>query len=111
MADKPTVTPWTHAEPPSEGVVRRLLLAESLSPIRWSNRPGEKYPVHTHAYAKVLVVVQGSITFTLPETGETFTLRSGDRLELPAGVAHGALVGAQGVACLEAHQHLLESLL
>ena len=28
----------------------------------------------------------------------------GDRLEIPAGVAHDALVGKQGVACLEAHR-------
>jgi hypothetical protein len=27
----------------------------------------------------------------------------GDRLDLPAGVLHAALVGEQGVVCLEAH--------
>ena len=28
----------------------------------------------------------------------------GDRLELPAGVAHNASVGPEGVVCLEAHR-------
>ena len=28
----------------------------------------------------------------------------GDRLDLPAGTAHDAVVGADGVACLEAHR-------
>jgi hypothetical protein len=27
----------------------------------------------------------------------------GDRLDLPAGVRHSAIVGPQGVTCLEAH--------
>lgn len=30
-------------------------------------------------------------------------LAAGERLELPAGTAHGATVGAAGVTCLEAH--------
>ena len=30
-------------------------------------------------------------------------LAAGDRLELPAGTAHDAIVGPNGVVCLEAH--------
>jgi hypothetical protein len=30
-------------------------------------------------------------------------LRDGDRLDLPAGVDHDAVVGPAGVTCLEAH--------
>ena len=37
------------------------------------------------------------------DTGDKVTLNTGDRLELPAGVTHDAVVGKQGVACLEAH--------
>jgi quercetin dioxygenase-like cupin family protein len=104
MNKKPTVIPWNHDEPPSEKVVRGLLLAEGLAPIRWSNRPKERYSTHAHEYDKVLVVVQGAITFGLPDVGEEITLKPGDRLELPAGIAHNAVAGAQGVACLEAHR-------
>ncbi len=105
MSKQITVIPWRHQEPPSEKVARRLLLEEGLSPIRWSNRPKEQYSTHTHDYDKVLVVVQGSIIFSLPDSEKEITLNLGDRLELPAGVAHKAIAGPQGVACLEAHRH------
>ncbi len=104
MSMQITVIPWSQDEPPSEKVVRRLLVEEGLSPIRWSNRPKDRYSTHTHDFAKVLVVVQGSITFGLPDTEEEVILNLGDRMELPAGVAHNALVGPQGVACLEAYR-------
>jgi hypothetical protein len=32
------------------------------------------------------------------------TLNAGDRLELPAGTLHDAIVGPRGVVCLEAHR-------
>lgn len=69
--------------------------------ISWSNGPGETYSDHRHDYDKVLTVEAGSISFTLPDG--SVLLRSGDRLELPAGTAHGALVGPDGVRCLETH--------
>ncbi len=104
MSKQISVTSWSHDELPSEKVVRRLLLEEGLSPTRWSNRPKDRYETHAHDYDKVLVVVQGSITFGLPDTEEEITLNQGDRMELPAGVAHNAIAGPQGVACLEAHR-------
>jgi quercetin dioxygenase-like cupin family protein len=62
------------------------------------------YAAHEHAYDKVIYCVSGSITFGLPESGESVTLEPGDRLELPAGIRHSALVGDKGVYCLEAHR-------
>lgn len=52
---------------------------------------------------KVIYVVRGSITFDLPATGVRLVMRAGDRLDLAAGVAHDAVVGAAGGVCLEAH--------
>ncbi len=52
----------------------------------------------------MIYVLRGSITFGLPESGERLTLHPGDRLDLPAGVQHDAVVGPQGVACLEAQR-------
>lgn len=69
----------------------------------WSNGPSDQYPPHEHAYDKALVAVAGSITFTLPGTGDEAELRAGDRLDLPAGTPHGAVVGPDGVRCVEAH--------
>jgi quercetin dioxygenase-like cupin family protein len=79
------------------------LEGEGLSYYRWSNAPGDVYSAHTHPYHKVIYVVQGSITFSLPNQGRDVTLHVGDRLDLPPGVTHNAIVGPRGVACLEAH--------
>ena len=79
------------------------LLSEGLRPDRWSNGPGDRYAVHDHDYDKVIVVERGSIVFGLPDTGQSVALEAGDRLELPAGTRHDAVVGDRGVGCLEAH--------
>ena len=98
------VQPWAREEAPTEAAMRRILRAEGLQAYGWSNMPGDVYTVHSHPYHKVIYVVKGSITFGLPDTGERVALRVGDRLELPVGVAHDAVVGSEGVVCLEAHQ-------
>jgi len=79
------------------------LRAEHLDPGAWSNGAGVRYGAHEHGYDKVLVCARGSITFGLGVGGEAVQLRVGDRLELPAGTAHDAVVGPDGVTCLEAH--------
>lgn len=104
MSTEVVVIPWEQEDTPSEKPIRQLLLDEGLSPYRWSNRPRDTYNAHVHEFHKVLYVVQGSITFSLPDSDQEITLGIGDRLELPAGVAHSAVVGAQGVACIEAHR-------
>jgi quercetin dioxygenase-like cupin family protein len=79
------------------------LQREGLAPAPWANRPGDRYGAHAHGYDKVLAVERGSIRFGLPGRGDGIDLEAGDRLELPAGVEHDALVGPDGVVCLEAH--------
>lgn len=83
--------------------LRAQLRDQGLEPSSWSNGPGDRYGAHAHDYDKVLVAAAGSITFELPELDERIDLRTGDRLDLPAGTLHGALVGTDGVTCLEAH--------
>jgi quercetin dioxygenase-like cupin family protein len=78
------------------------LAAEGLDASRWANGPGDRYPAHEHGYDKVIVVEGGSITFMLAD-GSAIAVASGDRLELPRGTVHAAVVGAAGVTCLEAH--------
>ena len=78
------------------------LRTEGLAPAPWSNGPGDRYGAHRHDYDKVLVVERGSIRFGLPDRAEAFDLAEGDRLDLPAGTSHDALVGPDGVTCLEA---------
>ena len=76
--------------------------AEGLEPYAWQNDPGYVYAPHQHPYHKVLYCARGSIRFDLPEEGRSVQLVAGDRLDLPAGTAHGAVVGPDGVLCLEA---------
>jgi quercetin dioxygenase-like cupin family protein len=86
----------------SDEMMRRLA-AEGLDATAWSNGPGDRYAAHQHGYDKVIVVRQGAIRFGLPATATPIDLDPGDRLELPAGTRHDALVGPNGVTCLEAH--------
>jgi quercetin dioxygenase-like cupin family protein len=81
--------------------LRARLIEEGLVPGGWSNGPGERYASHDHAYDKVIVVSAGSIRFGLMDG--IVDLAEGDRLELLAGTSHDAIVGTDGVTCLEAH--------
>ncbi len=90
--------------PPTETAPGERLLREGLAPTRWSNGPHAVYGVHDHPYAKVLVVVSGRITFTLHHPHRVRAMKPGDRLDLPPHTPHSAVVGAEGVVCLEAHR-------
>jgi uncharacterized protein YjlB len=84
------------------GDVAVRLRAEGLDPSPWSNGPGDRYGGHSHGYDKVIAVARGSIVFGTSTAGPV-SLAAGDRLELPAGTTHDAIVGPDGVTCLEAH--------
>ncbi len=102
--DRVEVIRWADEKLPDEALLRSILADEDLHPYVWSNGPDDVYGAHSHSFHKVIYVVRGSITFGLPDSGDKVTLNTGDRLELPAGVTHDAIVGNQGVACLEAHR-------
>ena len=67
----------------------------------WSNGAGDVYAPHSHSYEKVLYCVDGSITFVLEKDGRRLELNAGDRMVLPAGTVHSAVVGAGGCTCIE----------
>jgi quercetin dioxygenase-like cupin family protein len=98
------VTPWPEDTIPTRDELWKNMVAERLSPYSWSNGPHDVYHAHSHGYDKVIYVVSGSITFSLPEIDRKITLKQGDRLDLPKGVVHDALVGPNGVVCLEGHK-------
>ena len=83
-----------------EAEVERRLRAEAVHCYQWSNRPGALYAVHDHPYRKILYVASGSITFT-PAGQHRVEMQAGDRIDLPAGTPHGAVVGKDGVVCWE----------
>ena len=89
--------------PLTEASLHDQLTSEGLHPTRWENGPQFAYGVHDHPYGKVLVVVSGSITFTIDSGQRVVRMQPGDRLALPPRTPHSALVGPDGVVCLEAH--------
>lgn len=98
------VQEWNREDTPSQEKIQRMMAEEGLSPYQWSNAPGDVYGAHSHGYHKVIYVVEGSITFGLPDREEKVPLQAGDRMDLPAGIRHDAVVGPNGVVCLEAHR-------
>jgi quercetin dioxygenase-like cupin family protein len=96
---------WPHTDPLPEEEVVNFFNARGLSHSRWSNGPGDRYAVHSHPYRKTLFCLEGSITFSLPDAGRDLELRRGDRLILPPGTRHGAVVGPDGVTCIEAGEN------
>jgi quercetin dioxygenase-like cupin family protein len=77
------------------------LRGEASDCYSWSNGPGDRYAAHSHDYEKVLYCVNGSITFVLEGQVRRLELKRGDRMVLPAGTSHSAVVGPQGCTCIE----------
>jgi quercetin dioxygenase-like cupin family protein len=80
------------------------LRAEASGVYSWSNGPGDRYAAHSHGFEKVLYCVDGSITFALEHEGKQLQLKPGDRMVLPAGTVHSAVVGPAGCTCIEGHR-------
>lgn len=105
MENSVYVTAWAGPEIPTEAAIVAVLDAEGLSYERWSNGPLDVYFAHSHPFHKIIYVVSGAITFTLPKDGVHLTMKVGDRLNLPAGTIHEAVISTLGVTCLEAHYY------
>jgi quercetin dioxygenase-like cupin family protein len=86
--------------PPHAQQIEKRIRDEARDVYGWSNGPGDRYPQHAHSYNKLLYCTSGSIDFTLSD-GRTLSLHAGDRMLLPAGTSHGAIVGPEGCACVE----------
>lgn len=103
MENAARVTHWSRPEIPTESAIRAVLDADRLRYDEWSNGPLDVYFAHSHPYHKAIFVVAGAITFALPKDGVHFTLQVGDRLDLPAGTIHEAVISTLGVSCFEVH--------
>ncbi len=86
--------------PTSDDLMKRLQ-SEASNCYSWSNGPGDRYAAHRHGYEKVLYCVNGSITFVLEGEGRRLQLGPGERMVLPAGILHSAVVGTAGCTCIE----------
>lgn len=60
----------------------------------WTDEPGRDYKGHFHKGRVSFYVVSGSISVTID--GVHFTVRKGERLNVPPGVPHTGKVGVEG---------------
>jgi quercetin dioxygenase-like cupin family protein len=90
-----------HEGPVDDPAILAAFARERLTAHRWSNAPGDIYAPHHHAYHKVLYCLRGSVTFRI-STGDDIAVTPGDRLDIEPGTEHAAIVGPEGVECIEA---------
>ena len=101
-SEQPSVSRWMDPEGNDETALMDMLAQEGIRGMTWSNGPGDRYAAHSHPYNKTIYVLEGSICFVIPGERQ-LELSAGDRLDLPAQISHSAVVGSQGVRCLEIH--------
>jgi mannose-6-phosphate isomerase-like protein (cupin superfamily) len=75
-----------------------------VEPQAWSNGPGDRYASHEHAFTKLLVCAEGSITFLVGADEVPVELEAGQGFELPPQTRHAAVVGPAGCTCVEGHR-------
>ena len=70
-------------------------LKEENFPIvyEWHDEPGTIYPEHSHQGHVTFFVVYGSVTFS---GGINQVVSAGERIDVPVGVKHSALVSPDG---------------
>lgn len=59
----------------------------------WTDAPDTVYDDHAHQGRVVFYVTRGSVTF---DGGITQTVSAGERINVPVGVHHTAIVGPEG---------------
>lgn len=96
------LTRWSGGQHPTIASVTRLLKNEGLRPHMCANMANYRYAVRSHGYDKVLYVIDGSVEIILPDSNQRAQLRTGDRLDIPAGIRYGTIVGQSGAKCIEA---------
>lgn len=60
----------------------------------WDDPAGTEYPLHAHKGKVSILVTDGSCVFKI--NGEEIALSANERLDIPVGVEHTAVVGQEG---------------
>jgi len=95
------VVRWTKAKKPTLEELKKNLKAQGIESELYSDRPGTKYGRHKHPFDDFVLIVQGKMKI-ITDTGE-WTLKPGDRLDLPANTIHAAdILGKEEVKYLSA---------
>lgn len=96
----PRVILWEAPGLPQEAAVRSQLTEAGYQAVKWTSEPATGYPPHVHIYPELLWLISGSLTVILPAAGRMLELAPGDRIEIPQGLAHGTMAGAEGATYL-----------
>jgi quercetin dioxygenase-like cupin family protein len=94
------VTLWEGPGKPTEELLRERLSAEGYGVVKWHSDSARGYGPHAHIYPETMWVFEGSVTVALPAEGRLIELLPGDRIEIPQGVLHAVVAGAEGAAYL-----------
>ncbi|MEP7082607.1 MAG: AraC family ligand binding domain-containing protein [Chloroflexota bacterium] len=89
---------------PGVAAAEATLRAAGVEPMAWGNGPGDRYAAHEHAYTKLLICAEGSITFLVGPAAMPVELTPGTGFVLPPRTRHAAVVGPDGCTCLEGHR-------
>lgn len=92
---------WNPGDGPlTEKRLMRIMELEGYDVLVYTYRPGTRFSGHEHAQPKCDAVLEGVLRVTAD--GQTFDLKKGDRLYVPAGTAHTAeVVGETTVVSLD----------
>jgi len=92
---------WSRPKKPALDELQNLLRAEGLESELYTDRPGVKYGRHKHDFDDFVVIVSGSMKIATDE--HVWTLKPGDRLDIPAHTHHRAeVLGKEDVRYLSA---------
>ena len=97
-----SVSSWGRGMHPTRDKIMNILESEGYRPQTRQQRPNYRLPVRSQNYDRVIYVLEGSIEITFPDNNEFFFLKTGDRIDIPAGVRHGMQFGASGANFVEA---------
>lgn len=95
------VVRWPKSSKPTEAELRAMLKKEGLEAEIYADRPGTKYGRHKHDFNDFVVIVSGKML--LATDAHEWTLKPGDRIDLPANTFHRAeMLGKEEVRYLSA---------
>lgn len=87
------IVPHSTAHPVSQEEAEAKLHREGYESFCWYDVPGATYPPHRHEYDECLWILRGVLELEID--GQTHSLRTGDRIYLPARTPHTARVPSE----------------
>ncbi|MDO8604689.1 MAG: hypothetical protein Q7K40_04850 [bacterium] len=75
---------------------KEILKSEGFANVyEWHDEPNVEYSKHEHKGKVTIFVIKGDVTFIF-KNGEEKIICSGERLDVPIGIEHSAIIGPKG---------------